>query len=306
MIRFAVLDELGRLNVLVVDDKATSREILQEALESFGFSVTTLESGAQALKQLQQGVSYDLVLMDKRMPNMDGVETIRAMQNDPKIFQAPSVIMVTAYGKEEVMRETREMDVGAFLTKPVNPSHMLEAIYTSLGTGHQNALVKQNTQETVTAVSALCGAHILLVEDNDINQELAKELLENNGMTVEIASNGEIAVQKVVDGHYDGVLMDCQMPIMDGYTATNCIRQMEEFNDLPIIAMTANAMAGDREKVMEAGMNDHIAKPINVENMFSTMAKWITPANPATPGSTDKKADDNNQLDPRRTARNRY
>jgi len=131
------------------------------------------------------------------------------------------------------------------------------------------------------AIEKLTGARILLVEDNEMNQELALELLQSNGLIAELAENGQVAIEKIQKGNFDGVLMDCQMPVMDGYTATKAIRKMDQFNSLPIIAMTANAMAGDREKVIAAGMNDHIAKPINVDEMFSTMANWIKPSNPA-------------------------
>ncbi len=129
------------------------------------------------------------------------------------------------------------------------------------------------------AIAKLRGAKVLLVEDNEINQELALELLANGGIHTELANNGQEAVDKIENEDFDGVLMDIQMPILDGYGATRQIRKQERFKDLPIIAMTANAMAGDREKVLEAGMNDHIAKPINVRDMFTTMAKWITSSN---------------------------
>jgi CheY-like chemotaxis protein len=134
------------------------------------------------------------------------------------------------------------------------------------------------------AMGSLKGARVLLVEDNDMNQELAMELLANAGIEVTLAVNGQDALDKIsADAGFDGVLMDCQMPVMDGYTATRDIRKNPAFKDLPIIAMTANAMTGDREKVIEAGMNDHIAKPLNVGAMFATIAKWIKPKAPAAP-----------------------
>ncbi len=126
-----------------------------------------------------------------------------------------------------------------------------------------------------TAVEQLRGRRVLLVEDNEINQELVQELLSMNGIAVETACNGAEALEKLGEGDFDGVLMDCQMPVMDGYEATAKIREQEVFSNLPVLAMTANAMKGDKEKVLQAGMNDHIAKPVSPDLMFITMAKWI-------------------------------
>ncbi|MCU7834075.1 MAG: response regulator [gamma proteobacterium symbiont of Taylorina sp.] len=143
---------------------------------------------------------------------------------------------------------------------------------------------KDSVQGEKSTTNKLHGANILLVEDNEINQELALELLTSNGITVAVANDGQQALDKMADKEFaescDGILMDCQMPVMDGYEATHLLRKQEQFKDLPILAMTANAMLGDKEKVIEAGMNDHIAKPINIKDMFTTMAKWIAPSNP--------------------------
>jgi len=138
-----------------------------------------------------------------------------------------------------------------------------------------------NPKTETAAINQLRGARILLVEDNEINMELALELLTSNGIIVETANNGQEALDILARKNFDGVLMDCQMPVMDGYTATRRIREQEDFAKLPILAMTANTMAGDREKVLAAGMNDHIAKPINVQEMFATIARWISPSEPS-------------------------
>jgi CheY-like chemotaxis protein len=208
------------------------------------------------------------------------VETVRQLQEE-RLSRVPTVIMVTAYGREEAMGSAQERGVklNAVLTKPVTSSTLLEAIGETLGKGiiaETRATEKAGTHTEVMA--QLKGARVLLVEDNDMNQELAMELLANAGIDVILANHGKEAVDILAqDSNFDGVLMDCQMPVMDGYAATRQIRRDPAFKDLPIIAMTANAMAGDREKVLEAGMWDHIAKPLNVGEMFATIAKWIKP-----------------------------
>jgi CheY-like chemotaxis protein len=190
--------------------------------------------------------------------------------------------MVTAFGREEAMASASErgVQIHNVLTKPVTPSTLLEAIGETLHKGMEITTRSEERAENHNeAMGSLKGARVLLVEDNDMNQELAMELLANAGIDVTLAVNGQDALDKIsAEPRFDGVLMDCQMPVMDGYTATREIRKNEKYRNLPIIAMTANAMAGDREKVMEAGMNDHIAKPLNVGAMFATIAKWIKPA----------------------------
>ena len=275
---------LGALHILVVDDNSTARDILTSILTSFGLRVDQANSGDAAktiLEQTDEDDPYELVLMDWKMPGMDGLEVARAIQNDKTLSEIPTVIMVTAYGREEAQQAASDVEVSGFLTKPVTPSSLLDAIMVAMGRDAISDSRADNRQlESSATISKLRGAKILLVEDNEINQELALELLQNNGLEVMVANDGVEALTLLKATNFDGVLMDCQMPIMDGYEATRKIRQQEQYKDLPVIAMTANAMAGDKEKVLEAGMNDHIAKPINVNDMFNTMAKWITPANP--------------------------
>ena len=273
--------ELGALRVLVVDDNASSREILTTMLASFGLRVDQTGSGEAALALLDQANndSYKLVLMDWKMPGMDGVDVTRAIQNSIDLIEIPTVIMVTAYGREEAILAAEGVDIQGFLTKPVTPSSLLDGIM--LAMGHEVASENRaanRQEEAAQDIAKLCGAKVLLVEDNEINQELALELLTSNGLIVEVANNGQEALDMLDKESFDGVLMYCQMPVMDGYTATRNLRAQSRFKDLPILAMTANAMAGDREKVMDAGMNEHIAKPININDMFGTMAKWITPS----------------------------
>lgn len=275
------LTELGAIRVLIVDDNATSREILTSIIASFGFRVDQVSNGKDAittLKSMDNIDPYELVIMDWRMPHMDGIETTRQLQNNENLSHLPTVIMVTAFGREEAALQAKDAKISGFLTKPVTPSSLLDSIMLAMGKdiGESSRATTKNRQ-TEETIAALNGAHVLLVEDNEANQELAVELLTLNGLTVDIASNGLEALDILKVKTFDGVLMDCQMPEMDGYTATQEIRKQDSFKNLPILAMTANAMAGDKEKALAAGMNDHIAKPINPNDMFNRMAKWITP-----------------------------
>jgi len=277
-------EELLGVRVLVVDDNPSAREILSAMLGTFGLQVDVAGDGTDALQRLaaadEKARPYDLVLMDWKMPGMDGIEAISRLQNGT-LRRTPSVIMVTAYGREEAMgvAQERAIDVKSVLTKPITSASLLEAIGQALGKGLVTDTRSHKKSDNHTEIIAkLTGARVLLVEDNDMNQELAMELLRNAGIDVVWANHGQEALNILgADPRFDGVLMDCQMPVMDGYTATREIRKNPAFQNLPIIAMTANAMAGDREKVLQAGMWDHIAKPLNVADMFATIAKWITP-----------------------------
>ena len=292
--------DLGALRILVVDDNGTAREILSTILTGFGFIVDQANTGDQALSKLKEADEskpYDLVLMDWKMPEKDGVETTSEIQKSGLIQHVPTVIMVTAYGREELANAANGLSLSGYLTKPVTASGMLDAILQAMGKeviNSRHKVEKDNLAES--AIDQLQGANILLVEDNEMNQELALELLTSNGLIVTLAENGQEAVDAVNKQTFDGVLMDCQMPVMDGYSATKAIRAKEDFKDLPIIAMTANAMAEDKAKVAACGINDHIAKPINVNKMFTTMAQWITPQNP-TEKSKNKLGNNNNEVE---------
>lgn len=280
--RRSSITDLAKLHALVVDDNSTSREILVEMLASFGLQVDQVSSGKKAISLLQSTDSneaYDLVLMDWKMPEIDGIETIRAMQNESNISILPTVIMVTAYNREEAQQSALGVNLAGFLNKPVTASALLAAIMAAIGEASE-AELQTKKQQTSEAIIKLQGAVILLVEDNQINQELVIELLKINGISVRVANNGQEALAIMAMENFDGVLMDCQMPVMDGYIATQKIRQQQRFKTLPVIAMTANTMTGDKAKVLAAGMNDHISKPIDIEQMFNTMAQWIVPAHP--------------------------
>jgi CheY-like chemotaxis protein len=228
--------------------------------------------------------------MDWRMPGMNGDQVIRLIRRDPVIDRKPKVVMVTAYGREDVMTLAEKAGVDGFLVKPVSPSTLLDAVLTALGRGRVLGERKPAEHHPGNGATLdLKGARLLLVEDNDINREFAVELLHSMNVQVDCAVNGEEAVAMVQRQAYAGVLMDIQMPVMDGLEASRRIRQLaaapggERFATLPIIAMTALAMARDAENSMAAGMNDHITKPIAPDRLMATLARWIQPPRDGAP-----------------------
>ncbi len=276
--------DLRGMRSLVVDDNHTARAILGKALETFSFQVTAVESGQEALEELTaaslRGEPFELVLMDWKMPGMDGIEAARRIKADPELSTIPQILMVTAYGREEIMRQAEEVGLAAFLVKPVNQSVLFDTIMGIFGHASERkprrtALAGQEPE----GMDAIRGANVLLAEDNEINQQIAIELLEKAGMVVDVANNGAEAVAAVNQRPYDLVFMDIQMPEMDGLTATARIRELDSpwAANLPIVAMTAHAMSGDREKSIEAGMNDHITKPIDPDQLLRTLVAWIKP-----------------------------
>ncbi len=279
---------LHGLKTLVVDDNATSREILQEMLESFGLEVTQAASGPEGLTELEKASSaqpYELVIMDWKMPGMDGLEASRLIKGHSRLTKIPAIIMVTNYGREEIMHQAEKAGLDGFLIKPVSPSVLFDVIMQTFGeklTGGPSVAESVADAEAMGWIS-LEGARILLVEDNEINQQVASEILASVGVTVTVAGNGQEALQALDANDFDAVLMDVQMPVMDGYEATRRLRQDPRFQSLPIIAMTAHAMAGDREKSLAAGMNDHVTKPIDPEALFRTLGHFVgRPAAAAT------------------------
>jgi len=272
--------ELKGLRILVVDDSDIAREILCEMLSVYGFHVTPMQSGNEVIEEIKSIENkYDLILMDWQMPGLDGIETSRLIQKES--IDTP-IILITAFAKEEAAAAASNVSFKQIISKPISPSTIIDAIMEAMGRSVMSHLPLHPSIDEDAARRQVCGAHLLLVEDNEVNQELAIELLESAGITITLAENGVEALQRIEEEAFDGVLMDCQMPIMDGYTASSKIRENDEFKELPIIAMTANVMAGDRQKAIDAGMNDHIGKPINVTEMFITIAKWITPSKPNT------------------------
>jgi len=271
--------DLDQFKVLVVDDVASTRQMFAATLSSFSFRVTCVASGEAALETLDtapQDDPFRLVLMDHMMPGMNGIETCRQIKKSSRLSDIPTIIMVTALSRDEVMEEVQEVGLEGFLTKPVTPSDLLNTIVEALGGAgglRKGSMSSEHWQ--IKTLEGIRGANLLLVEDNTINQLLAKDLLTQAGMKVTIANNGKQAVDLFGKTNFDAILMDIQMPEMDGYEATRVIRGKTSQIQPPIIAMTANAMVGDREQCLAAGMDDHVAKPIEPDHLFETLVKWI-------------------------------
>jgi polar amino acid transport system substrate-binding protein len=281
--KFRPSQDLRGMKVLVVDDNATSRGILQEMLESFSFEVSQTASGEEGIAELEaasQDKPFELVIMDWKMPGMDGIEASKRIKNHKGLSKIPPIILVTAYGREEVMQQAEQVGLDGFLLKPVNPSMLFDAIMLAFGEAvPETSRVAQRPGQEAEDLKHLRGACVLLVEDNEINQQVAKEILEGAGLNVAVATNGQEAVNAVKESNYDAVLMDVQMPVMNGYTATREIRNLKsEIRNVPIIAMTAHAMAGDEDKSLQADMNGHVTKPIDPNQLFATLQKWIQPS----------------------------
>jgi CheY-like chemotaxis protein len=269
--------------VLLVDDNAAAREVLGHMVRGLGLQLDTVDSGTRALERLAEAPQpYDWILMDWKMPGMDGVTCARAIiERFPEA--EPCILLVTAFGRAEALRAAQGVPLAGVLTKPVTPSALLDTFSGTLGQTAPTPLIAtpSGSPPMSEARRQLAGARVLLVEDQPLNQELAIELLHRAGVRTVLAQHGEEALRLLdSQGPFDGVLMDCQMPVMDGYTAAARIRGNPAWQGLPVIAMTASALASDREHALSSGMNDHIAKPLDVERMFETMARWIHPAHP--------------------------
>jgi PAS domain S-box-containing protein len=285
-------DNIRGLNVLVVDDSPTFLEIMKQLASSLSFCVEAASSGLEAIQMVKSRDEakdpFKLIFIDWKMPDMDGIETSEKIQRDTSLSETPKVVMVSAYEAETIQRTKENLKIDGYLTKPVTTSTLLDMSMVTMGYNDQQfgksqaGNLKEFEYEPEIVIN-IRGAKILLIEDNEINQQIAKELLEMIPFSVVIADNGQIGIEKIQSEKFDAVLMDIQMPIMDGYEATKKIRLDKRFDDLPIIAMTANAMAGDREKALEAGMVDHVAKPINPKKLFEALAKWIKPGERAIP-----------------------
>ncbi|WP_201212618.1 response regulator [Rhodocyclus purpureus] len=271
-------DLRGR-RVLVIDDNENSRAILGDLLQSMTFRVGSASSGragvAEIVRAAAAGAPYELVLLDWQMPEQDGIATAREISRLP-LDKAPHMLMVTAYGRDELLKTARAAGIEDVLVKPVMASVLFDAVMHTLGrAGGEPTPGTPPAPVPATDMSAIAGARILLVEDNELNQEVATELLREAGLRVDLAENGAIAVDKVRGNDYALVLMDMQMPVMDGVSATQEIRKTHA--DLPIVAMTANAMASDRQRCLDAGMNDYLAKPIDTDALWGKLLQWVKP-----------------------------
>ncbi len=279
--------EMKGIKVLIVDDNATSREILSQIIGSFNMVAYTAEDGEKALELLKSEENqFDLVLMDWKLPGINGIETSKIIKQENPNGKIPIIFMVSAYAREDLLHESEKKVIDAFIHKPVNQSFLFDTIVGLFGKEHTFA-VKKEESHSYGRIDKFKNRRILLVEDNPINREIAVEWLESEGMNVETAENGLIAVQMASSNVYELVLMDIQLPEMDGFEATAKIRENPDLKNLPIIAMTAHALKGDREKCIESGMDDYVTKPIDPEKLFSTMAKWISPSEKSITGNVE-------------------
>jgi CheY-like chemotaxis protein len=249
-------------------------------LQSMSFKVALANNGEDGINAVRQadkaGQPIELILMDWQMPGMDGLETARQIMGITALHKIPKIIMVTVHGRQGIMRQAEEAKLDGFLIKPVSPSTLFDTIMAAFGREVVHFSRDSGQQDTDDLMAAgIQGAHLLLVEDNEINQQVAQEILEGAGLVVRIANNGQEAVNMVNQKTFDAVLMDIQMPVMDGFEATRAIRENAQFKDLPIIAMTASAMTQDREDALASGMNDHVAKPIDVKKLFGVLSRFI-------------------------------
>ena len=273
--------DLRGCRALVVDDNDHARLVIRDMLESMTFKVTDVSSGAAAVEAVRtanaNGQQFRVLYLDWRMPLMDGMETarrIRALGLTPQ----PVLVMVSAYGREEMLKEAQSLGIGNVLVKPVSPSMLFDITMEALDGHHAEVeLCAADTPECLPDLAHLRGARILLAEDNDINQQIACELLGDAGFVVEVADNGRVALEMAQRQPYDLLLMDMQMPVMDGLDATTAIRSIARLHTLPIVAMTANAMAEDRRDCLAAGMNDFLTKPINPDELWRMLLKWMRP-----------------------------
>lgn len=278
--QFNAPEDLKSLKVLACDDNVTARLIITEAIETFGFSIKTVESGKECIEELQNEV-YDLLIIDWLMPEMDGMESVKLIKENKSIADIP-ILMLSGFGNEDVAKEAEKIGISHFISKPYNYSTLFDAIMDVFGKDIRISRTRiERGEKHEKALQKLIGAKILLVEDNEINQQVASELLEDEGFIVEIANDGQEALDMMKSSgkpsKYDLVFMDLQMPVMDGLTATKEIRKLSQYNEVPIIAMTADAMSGVKEKCLEVGMNDMVTKPIDPDEVFGAMVEFIKP-----------------------------
>jgi len=270
--------DLLKKSVLIVDDSENARDVLIAMLHANGLTARAVSSGEEALAAItrasEDGKPFDLVLMDWRLPGIDGIEASRHIKAQRTISRIPAVLMVSAFEREEAMSGVANNELDGFLIKPVNESLLIDSIASIFGVkpDYPNSDLRPVAEYFP---AELTGRRVLLVEDNAINRDLAAELLGDLGIQVAIAVNGRQALDMVAAEAFDMVLMDIQMPVMDGLTATKLIRADDRFVKLPILAMTAHAMSGDRDRSLNAGMNDHITKPIDPNRLMAALIRWM-------------------------------
>ncbi len=264
---------ISGMHILVVDDSEYARFVMEKLLEGFEMTVETVDSAELAIKRLNDITlpQFQLIITDWKLPGKDGIEFIQEIRQHKPLASIP-VILMTAYGREREFRQANDAGTNGFLIKPIKQSMLFDSIMAVLGNPTEASTGFDN--ESFSS-QELRGAHILLVEDNEVNQTVARAILEEFGIQVEVASNGAQAVQVILETHFDAVLMDIQMPVLDGLEATRRIRSDSRFAELPIIAMTAHAMKEDKDECLQAGMNDYVKKPIDQRVLYEKLRKWV-------------------------------
>jgi CheY-like chemotaxis protein len=271
-------DKLRGLKIIIVDDNMTNLTILDDMLSAWGFVPERAVDAESALAMLKDayhaGKPFQLAIIDMQMPGMDGIQLARALRGEALLSGLP-IIMITSLDGSEELRLSRDAGISATLIKPVRQSQVLNAVAAAMGVG-TSATIYPN-EKTGTEMAGVLS--VLLVEDNLVNQEVCRAMLEHLGHRVEVAGNGKVAVDHVTEKEYDIVLMDCQMPEMDGYAATRAIRKLEEagFGETrhtPIVALTAHALQGDAERSLAAGMDDHLSKPFTIDQLREVILKY--------------------------------
>jgi signal transduction histidine kinase/CheY-like chemotaxis protein/HPt (histidine-containing phosphotransfer) domain-containing protein len=291
--RRVVPERLASLRALVVDDNAAAREILGEALSGVVGRVDAVSGGGEAVaavKRNDAAAPYDVVLMDWKMPELDGLEATRRIKRDSGIRKQPAVVMITAFGREEVRDEAERLGIEAFLLKPVTRSMLFDTLVTLFGPSSGETAA--STSLASEQGTRLDGLRALLFEDNEINQQVAVELIEGVGGRVTVVGDGREGVELLEASAdpvpFDVVLMDIQMPEMDGFQATARLRAQPRFGVLPIVAMTANATVDEKQRCVAAGMGEHIAKPIDPDVLYEVLARHLPPAGSASAAAPTK------------------
>lgn len=292
------------LKFLIVDDNRAARRVLKEIVTSLGFQADTAQNGIEAVHKIDAmrvvgDIPYHVILMDWEMPGLNGIEAAIKIKSMEDSEIPPSILMVTAHNKKSLMDKAAQAGIEGFLTKPVSASELFNHVLEVMNVNSLNQGQDQNSPQKPTYLEQIRGAKVLVVEDNALNLQVVTEFLEDAGLIVDHAANGQIALDKLYQGQsYDIVLMDIQMPVMDGLTATREIRKNPDFKDLPIIAMTANAMTSDYTNSLNAGMNDHIAKPFDPDRFYQKLLEWVPAQNHHIPPVIDAAQTDNTPPSP--------
>ncbi|MGC1451013.1 MAG: PAS domain S-box protein [Candidatus Sulfotelmatobacter sp.] len=294
--RRRLIPDISGVRVLVVDDNQPAREILTDSLKEFALRVESASSGEDAIRAIAAADSqdpYQLVMMDWHMPGVDGLEASRIIKSGDRFKHVPKIVMITSFGREDIGPQAEEIGIEGYLLKPITSSTLYDTLVALFGVAGTEAGASRVRDTAATSHDAT-GIRILLVEDNEVNQQVASELLQGAGATVTIANHGGEAVGILTGGEqpppFDIVFMDLQMPEMDGFTATRLLRAEPKLQALPIIAMTAHALVEERQRCLEAGMNDHVSKPIDPDALFAALMRWTKPRQVTTTGAEARPA----------------